>query len=91
MTDLLKLTAVEARAGLDSRAFSSVELTNAYLAAMDTIRPLNQYVTETADQALAPRGFRLPPVQPFSKALCRNMKAMLQNSSGRQAGCCWVS
>ena len=53
MTDLLKLTAVEARAGLDSRAFSSVELTNAYLAAMDTIRPLNQYVTETADQALA--------------------------------------
>ncbi len=52
MSDLLKLTAVEARAGLDSRAFSSVELTQAYLDAVTATRPLNQFVTETADKAL---------------------------------------
>ena len=52
MSDLLKLTAVEARAGLDSGAFSSVELTEAYLQAGEATRPLNQFVTETADKAL---------------------------------------
>ncbi|MEO8756839.1 MAG: Asp-tRNA(Asn)/Glu-tRNA(Gln) amidotransferase subunit GatA [Devosia sp.] len=52
MTDLTKLTLAAARKGLTGKSFSSLELTDAYLAAIDVANPkLNAYVTVTADQA----------------------------------------
>ena len=53
MTDLTRLTIAEARAALDARTFSAVDLTNAYLAAMEKGRALNAYVLETPEKALA--------------------------------------
>ncbi len=52
MSDLLSLSAVEARAALDNKDISAVELTTAYLAAADETASLNNYVARTADQAL---------------------------------------
>ena len=53
MSDLLSLSAVEARVALDKKDISAVELTTAYLAAADETAALNNYVARTADQALA--------------------------------------
>ena len=53
MSDLLSLSAVEARAALDKKDISAVELTTAYLAAADETAALNNYVARTDDQALA--------------------------------------
>lgn len=53
MTDLTKLTIAQARAGLDKKEFSAVELTQAYIDNMQAKRNLNAYVCETPDQALA--------------------------------------
>jgi aspartyl-tRNA(Asn)/glutamyl-tRNA(Gln) amidotransferase subunit A len=52
MSDLLSLSAVEARVALDKKDISAVELTTAYLAAADETAALNNYVARTADQAL---------------------------------------
>jgi len=51
MTDLLDLTLAEARDGLLAKDFSSVELTDAYIGAMDKTRDLNAYIVETRDKA----------------------------------------
>ncbi|HEV2302798.1 MAG TPA: Asp-tRNA(Asn)/Glu-tRNA(Gln) amidotransferase subunit GatA [Stellaceae bacterium] len=51
--DLLHLSLAEARDGLARRAFSARQLTQAYLAAMERARPLNLYITETPERALA--------------------------------------
>ena len=53
MTDLTSLTLAEARDGLARKTFTSVELTDAHLAAMERARALNAYVLETPDQARA--------------------------------------
>jgi aspartyl-tRNA(Asn)/glutamyl-tRNA(Gln) amidotransferase subunit A len=53
MTSLTSLTISAARDGLKKKAFSSRELTDAYLAAMEKARILNAYVVETPDQARA--------------------------------------
>ncbi|MBN8961602.1 MAG: Asp-tRNA(Asn)/Glu-tRNA(Gln) amidotransferase subunit GatA [Rhizobiales bacterium] len=53
MTDLTSLTLAEARDGLAHKTFTSVELTDAHLAAMEGARALNAYVLETPDQARA--------------------------------------
>ena len=53
MSDLLSLSAVEARVALDKKDISAVELTTAYLAAAEETAALNNYVARTADQALA--------------------------------------
>jgi aspartyl-tRNA(Asn)/glutamyl-tRNA(Gln) amidotransferase subunit A len=53
MSDLLSLSAVEARVALDKKDISAVELTTAYLAAADETAALNNYVARSADQALA--------------------------------------
>ena len=53
MSDLLDLSLADARDGLRKKAFTAVELTEAYLAAMDKTRVLNAYITETPDQARA--------------------------------------
>src|SRR5499427_4822222 len=51
MTDLTSLTLAEARAGLSSKTFTSLELTDAHLKAMEAARALNAFVLETPDQA----------------------------------------
>src|SRR5213596_2938468 len=53
MTDLTSLTLAEARTGLTSKSFTSLELTDAHLEAMEAARVLNAFVMETPDQARA--------------------------------------
>jgi aspartyl-tRNA(Asn)/glutamyl-tRNA(Gln) amidotransferase subunit A len=53
MTDLTSLTLAEARDGLARKTFTSVELTDAHLAAIERARALNAYVLETPEQARA--------------------------------------
>ena len=52
MTDLTSLSMAEALAGLDAGDFTSKELTQSYLDAMDAGQAINAYTTVTADQAL---------------------------------------
>jgi aspartyl-tRNA(Asn)/glutamyl-tRNA(Gln) amidotransferase subunit A len=52
MTDLTRLTIAEARSALRARQFTAMELTEAYLAAIDAANPiLNAYVLVTHDKA----------------------------------------
>jgi aspartyl-tRNA(Asn)/glutamyl-tRNA(Gln) amidotransferase subunit A len=52
MTDLTHLTIAEARDGLAGKDFTSVELTEAYLSAIDAFNPkFNAYVSVTHDKA----------------------------------------
>ncbi len=53
MTDLTSLTLAEARAGLANKSFTSLELTEAHLDAIEAARALNAFVIETPDQARA--------------------------------------
>jgi aspartyl-tRNA(Asn)/glutamyl-tRNA(Gln) amidotransferase subunit A len=53
MTALTHLTIAEARAGLAARKFSARELADAHVKAVEQIRPLNAFITETSAQALA--------------------------------------
>jgi aspartyl-tRNA(Asn)/glutamyl-tRNA(Gln) amidotransferase subunit A len=52
MTELTSLTLKAAVDGLKSKAFSSVELTQAHLTAIEGARALNAFVLETPDKAL---------------------------------------
>lgn len=47
MTALTDLTLAEARDGMEAGTFSAVELTEAYIAAVAAVRPLNGYLLET--------------------------------------------
>ena len=51
MNDLLEMTAVEARAALEAKSISAVELTDAYLGAADATQALNAYTEVTHDKA----------------------------------------
>jgi aspartyl-tRNA(Asn)/glutamyl-tRNA(Gln) amidotransferase subunit A len=51
MTDLTSLTLSEAREGLAKKSFTSLELTDAHIAAIEAARELNAFVMETPDQA----------------------------------------
>jgi aspartyl-tRNA(Asn)/glutamyl-tRNA(Gln) amidotransferase subunit A len=51
MTDLTALTIAEARAGLASKSFTSLELTEAHIKAIEAARALNAFVLETPDLA----------------------------------------
>src|SRR5712692_1947199 len=53
MTDLTSLTLAEARSGLANKSFTSLELTDAHLEAIEAARVLNAFVLETPDQARA--------------------------------------
>jgi aspartyl-tRNA(Asn)/glutamyl-tRNA(Gln) amidotransferase subunit A len=53
MAALTDLTLAEAREGLAAKKFSAHELATAYIAAMEAARPLNAFVTETPERALA--------------------------------------
>ncbi len=50
---LTALNLSEARDGLARKEFSARELTESYIAAVEAVRPLNAFITETPDQALA--------------------------------------
>src|SRR6185312_2931348 len=52
MSDLTNLTLAEARDAVRSKKVSSVELTKAFVSAVEAARPLNAFVTETPDRAL---------------------------------------
>jgi aspartyl-tRNA(Asn)/glutamyl-tRNA(Gln) amidotransferase subunit A len=51
MNDLTSLTIAAAREGLRKKEFSAVELTEAYIAAIEKARILNAYIVETPDKA----------------------------------------
>ncbi|MBC8038441.1 MAG: Asp-tRNA(Asn)/Glu-tRNA(Gln) amidotransferase subunit GatA, partial [Rhizobiales bacterium] len=51
MTSLTSLTIAAARDGLKKKKFSAVDLTDAYLAAMEKARILNAYIVETPEKA----------------------------------------
>ncbi|MDE2331766.1 MAG: Asp-tRNA(Asn)/Glu-tRNA(Gln) amidotransferase subunit GatA, partial [Bradyrhizobium sp.] len=51
MTDLTSLTIAEARSGLANKSFTSLELTDAHLKAIEAARALNAFVLETPDRA----------------------------------------
>ena len=53
MTALTDLTIAQAREGLKKRAFSARELAAAHIAAVEAARPLNAYLAETPERALA--------------------------------------
>src|SRR4029450_6577105 len=53
MTDLTSMTIAEAKAGLANKSFTSLELTDAHLAAIEAARSLNAFILETPDQARA--------------------------------------
>lgn len=53
MSALTELTLKAALDGLARKEFSSVELTGAFLSAIEAARPLNAFVRETPEQALA--------------------------------------
>src|SRR5262249_13165950 len=53
MTDLTSMTIAEARDGLAKKSFTSRELTEAHIAAVEAARSLNAYVLETPDKARA--------------------------------------
>ena len=56
MTDLTSMTIAEARDGLAKKTFTSRELTDAHLAAMEAARSLNAFILETPakDKSLSP-------------------------------------
>src|ERR1700710_1441960 len=53
MTDLTSLTLAEARTGLANKSFTSLELTDAHLKAIEAARALNAFVLETPERARA--------------------------------------
>jgi aspartyl-tRNA(Asn)/glutamyl-tRNA(Gln) amidotransferase subunit A len=53
MNDLTSLTIASAREGLCKKEFSALELTEAYIAAVEKARILNAYIVETPDKARA--------------------------------------
>jgi aspartyl-tRNA(Asn)/glutamyl-tRNA(Gln) amidotransferase subunit A len=53
MTNLTSLTIAEARQKLAAKEFSALELTDAYISAIEKARGLNAYIVETPDQARA--------------------------------------
>lgn len=52
MNELIRLTMAEAKEGLHKKKFSSLELTEAYLASMEHNRSMNAYILETPELAL---------------------------------------
>ncbi|MEX1251225.1 MAG: amidase family protein, partial [Hyphomonas sp.] len=52
MTDLTALTLAKALDGLKSKQFSSVELTQAFVGAIEGARVLNAFIVETPEKAM---------------------------------------
>ncbi|MDX1711114.1 MAG: Asp-tRNA(Asn)/Glu-tRNA(Gln) amidotransferase subunit GatA [Rhodovibrionaceae bacterium] len=52
MSELIRLNLSDALAGLEKGDFSASELTGAYLAAVEEVRPLKAFITETPEKAI---------------------------------------
>ena len=72
MTDLTSLTIAEAKAGLASKSFTSLELTDAHLDAIEAARALNAFILETPDQAraMASNWFTMFAARWLDSAIC---------------------
>ena len=53
MSDLISMTLAEARDAIRAKKISSRELTGAFVSAIEKARPLNAFITEAGEQALA--------------------------------------
>jgi aspartyl-tRNA(Asn)/glutamyl-tRNA(Gln) amidotransferase subunit A len=53
MSDLISMTLAEARDAIRAKKISSRELTGAFMSAIEKARPLNAFITEAGEQALA--------------------------------------
>jgi aspartyl-tRNA(Asn)/glutamyl-tRNA(Gln) amidotransferase subunit A len=53
MSDLTAMTLAEARDAIRAKKISATELTGAFVKAVENGRPLNAFISETADQAMA--------------------------------------
>src|ERR1700748_146481 len=53
MSDLTSMTLAEARDAIAAKKISSRELTGAFVKAIEAARPLNAFITEAGDKALA--------------------------------------
>jgi aspartyl-tRNA(Asn)/glutamyl-tRNA(Gln) amidotransferase subunit A len=53
MSDLTKLSLAAARDGLKAKQFTAIELARAHIDAIEKARPLNAFIVETPDRALA--------------------------------------
>jgi aspartyl-tRNA(Asn)/glutamyl-tRNA(Gln) amidotransferase subunit A len=53
MSDLVSMTLAEARDAIRAKKISSRELTSAFVTAIEKARPLNAFITEAGEQALA--------------------------------------
>jgi aspartyl-tRNA(Asn)/glutamyl-tRNA(Gln) amidotransferase subunit A len=53
MSDLTAMTLAEARDAIRAKKISSRELTGAFVSAIEKARPLNAFITEAGNQALA--------------------------------------
>ncbi len=53
MSDLISMTLAEARDAIRAKKLSSRELTGAFVTAIEAARPLNAFITEAGEQALA--------------------------------------
>ena len=73
MSELNCLTMAQARDGLAKGDFTSVELTQAHIAALEASRELNAFVTETPEQAL-------------EAAKASDARRVSSNSGGGEAG-----
>jgi aspartyl-tRNA(Asn)/glutamyl-tRNA(Gln) amidotransferase subunit A len=53
MSDLISMTLAQARDAIRAKKISSKELTGAFVAAIEKARPLNAFITEAGEQAMA--------------------------------------
>ena len=61
MTDLTKMTLSDALDGLEAKTFSSVEITEAFISAIEGANSsLNAYVVQTPEKALQHRHSKYP-------------------------------
>ena len=62
-SELLRFTLAEARNKLRSKEIGAVELTESYIEAVEALRPLNAFITETPEQAIDMARRRARPAQ----------------------------
>src|SRR6185295_76824 len=91
MNELTSLTLAEARDRLRRREFSSVELADAHLAAMEKARELNAFVLETPEHArtmaaAADARLRAGDARPL-EGLALGIKDMFGKTKVRTAAC----
>ena len=91
MTDLTSMTIAEAKAGLASKSFTSLELTDAHLDAIEAARPLNAFIIETPEKALAMarrdrRGIAKGEGGPLARHAARHQGSVLHQGRADHGG-----